>query len=203
MAPERVLLAGRGRSPAPFLSCGSLTHTLGTLDHPLGSAPSTDIIIDLHRRPSINPHDSGYDCIGGGPVYGVPLPPANRSKSTLRTGLPTARRIGSPPSTFFRSPVLRSNGLWHAAYSKETCAETQELAIEKKGCPMRVRFLAEVSRSARHLERLPQFPSTSDEESNRAFGLLRTREFSPPSRPSEACSTGLRVRLGRKPQKAK
>jgi hypothetical protein len=51
---------------------GSITRTLGTLDHPLGSAPPVDVTIDPNPDPSVNPYYQSYDYMGGGPVYKVP-----------------------------------------------------------------------------------------------------------------------------------
>ena len=51
---------------------GSITRTLGTLDHPLGTAPPVDVTIDANPDPAVNPYYRSYDYMGGGPVYKVP-----------------------------------------------------------------------------------------------------------------------------------
>ena len=60
---------------------GSVVRTEGTLDHPLGSAPPIDVVIDHNPDPQVNPHNCDptkfphhycYTYIGGGPVYQVP-----------------------------------------------------------------------------------------------------------------------------------
>ncbi len=51
---------------------GSITRTIGTLDHPLGTEPPIDVTIRPNPDPAVNPYYASYDYMGGGPVYRVP-----------------------------------------------------------------------------------------------------------------------------------
>ncbi len=51
---------------------GSVTRTVGSLNHPLGTEPPVDVTIYANPDPSVNPYYARYDYMGGGPVYQVP-----------------------------------------------------------------------------------------------------------------------------------
>jgi hypothetical protein len=51
---------------------GSVTTTVGTLDHPLGSGAPHDVTISPNPDPGVNPNYPAYTYIGGGPVFQVP-----------------------------------------------------------------------------------------------------------------------------------
>ena len=70
---------------------GSITRTIGTLDNPLGTEPPIDVTINPNPDPSVNPFYSGYDYMGGGPVYLVPqgMPGAGKLLMVYHAEIPT------------------------------------------------------------------------------------------------------------------
>jgi hypothetical protein len=69
---------------------GSITTTLGTLDHPLGAGNPQDVSIGPNPDAAVNPNYSSYGYMGGGPVYQIPagMPGAGYLLATYHAELP-------------------------------------------------------------------------------------------------------------------
>jgi hypothetical protein len=69
---------------------GSVVMTTGSLDNPLGTASPIDTSISPNADPAVNPNDSSYGYMGGGPVFQIPegMPHAGALLVTYHAELP-------------------------------------------------------------------------------------------------------------------